>query len=406
MKFKRNKIIATLIVLLILTLVFFVIKILSEQIATKDYQKRLKEAPVGTFVKTGDMNLPRAGHSAIKLKDGKILIVGGNKGAEIFDPKTGQFKLINKKLEPFDGNKNNSLLLENGNVLVANKYLFDVKTYQFKKIDNYDSYLKSFRIRKETTCFSNSFILSNRRILIIYRYPVAEKKVLFFLYDFKSNKLKEQNITVPSKYFLPPFDMSLVKGKKILIWTRDYLQSAVKKNTEFILWDYTKNSFKKIGSPIVKRLEGKMLLLSDNKVLIIGHDTDGIIELLDLESNKIKIIGKTKYPRTISPSITPIESFKKFFIIGGDVPICSLYGKICPENYYSKGKMMSEVYDISNNKSTQSIELERRFHPPMGSNEPQFTVTKLDDKNILITGGAISGPKTAMRTALIYKIGE
>ena len=57
----------------------------------------------GTFIKTGDLNVPRVGHTATLLNDGRVLIAGGRsmtKGvvtplssAELYDPASGTFSL-------------------------------------------------------------------------------------------------------------------------------------------------------------------------------------------------------------------------------------------------------------------------------------------------------------------------
>src|SRR5260370_28627898 len=56
----------------------------------------------GTFAPTGDMTIPRWGHSATLLPNGKVLIAGGSRGstqsgynwvasAELYDPARGTF---------------------------------------------------------------------------------------------------------------------------------------------------------------------------------------------------------------------------------------------------------------------------------------------------------------------------
>jgi hypothetical protein len=47
----------------------------------------------GTFTATGDMTTARVGHTASLLRDGRVLIVGGDKTgkkSEVYDPATGR----------------------------------------------------------------------------------------------------------------------------------------------------------------------------------------------------------------------------------------------------------------------------------------------------------------------------
>lgn len=79
------------------------------------------------FSNASKLNIPRFEHSAILLKDGRVLVVGGigyNKGkfdtlasAEIYNPNTNKFKLIGNMNIP---RKNvNLYLLKDGNVLIS-----------------------------------------------------------------------------------------------------------------------------------------------------------------------------------------------------------------------------------------------------------------------------------------------
>jgi len=70
------------------------------------------------FAPSGMMHVPRTGHTATSLKDGKVLIVvGGDATAELFDPATGTFSFTGP---PIAGRLHaTATLLSDGRVLVA-----------------------------------------------------------------------------------------------------------------------------------------------------------------------------------------------------------------------------------------------------------------------------------------------
>src|SRR5262249_1377733 len=78
----------------------------------------------GTFSLVGTLKLKRSGHAAILLKDGRVLILGGNDGTpgklitqpEIYDPKTRQSTLSKARMSSRLGYT--PVLLPNGNVLL------------------------------------------------------------------------------------------------------------------------------------------------------------------------------------------------------------------------------------------------------------------------------------------------
>ena len=70
----------------------------------------LYDPVLGTFTPTGNMRTARANHTATLLNDGRVLIAGGDLGnglaaktAELYDPVTGQFALISKKMTANNG---------------------------------------------------------------------------------------------------------------------------------------------------------------------------------------------------------------------------------------------------------------------------------------------------------------
>jgi hypothetical protein len=76
-----------------------------------------------SFVRTGDMKMQRAGHTATLLPDGRVLLAGGftdngmSSSAEIYDPISGTFSLIGPMSVP--RGDFTATLLPNGDVLLA-----------------------------------------------------------------------------------------------------------------------------------------------------------------------------------------------------------------------------------------------------------------------------------------------
>src|SRR5690349_8646312 len=85
-------------------------------------------AQTGTFTPTGNTVIPRLGHSATLLPDGKVLIAGGysvcyygapnclpEKRAELYDPATATFTLTGSMSAAYPGP---AVLLADGKVVI------------------------------------------------------------------------------------------------------------------------------------------------------------------------------------------------------------------------------------------------------------------------------------------------
>lgn len=82
----------------------------------------------GTFRPVGDMRVRRHKHDAVALRDGRVLITGGaderdSEGVydttELFEPKTGTFRMGPAMMRPRYKHQGSSVLLPNGVVLIA-----------------------------------------------------------------------------------------------------------------------------------------------------------------------------------------------------------------------------------------------------------------------------------------------
>jgi hypothetical protein len=77
----------------------------------------------GTFSRTGDMTVQRAGGTATLLYNGKVLIAGGypSASAEVYDPSTGTFAPTGDMNEPLS---ETATLLPNGKVLITRSAVY------------------------------------------------------------------------------------------------------------------------------------------------------------------------------------------------------------------------------------------------------------------------------------------
>src|SRR5215470_10027236 len=82
----------------------------------------------GTFTPTGNMNVPRYGHTATLLTNGKVLFAGGSStagtwqplsSAELYDPATGTFTPTGDMTWPQLGHA--ATLLPDGKVLIVGR---------------------------------------------------------------------------------------------------------------------------------------------------------------------------------------------------------------------------------------------------------------------------------------------
>jgi hypothetical protein len=86
-------------------------------------RSELIDPATGSWVETAEMNVARYDHTAILLKNGKVLIAGGSDGrghdfssAELYDPATGKWTETGSMSKPRSGA--HAVLQDNGKVLI------------------------------------------------------------------------------------------------------------------------------------------------------------------------------------------------------------------------------------------------------------------------------------------------
>jgi len=132
-----------------------------------------------SFLNIGSMRVPRAGHTMTKLKDGRVLIVGGYKmdaegkglgitSAEIFDPSTSSFKKLAGRLRYGRGH-HTATLLKDGRVLIAGGFYRDSKATDVLEI--FDPRTESFSVVKkqmtEKRAYHQAVLLPDGKVFLV-----------------------------------------------------------------------------------------------------------------------------------------------------------------------------------------------------------------------------------------------
>jgi hypothetical protein len=117
-------------------------QVLGSQGYTETASAQIYDPKTGTFSVTGSMGTARLGHTATLLKDGRVLVIGGQDeslnallSAEIYDPQsstfspTGSIVDLPKNAAGWDSGvlwAHTATLLSDGRVLIANRGLAEV----------------------------------------------------------------------------------------------------------------------------------------------------------------------------------------------------------------------------------------------------------------------------------------
>lgn len=368
-----------------------------EQYKIYDFQKRYKEAPIGSLVKTGNMKRPRSEHANILLKDGTILVVGGNNGAEIFTPKTGQYKLIDKNLENISFAFNNYYILNNGNVLIANKYLFDFSLKKFFRIQNFDNFYKKQIINGNEINFNNTYYYNGNLILSNFISGINNSFTIY-CYDSNSNLVKPCNISKEQENYFIPFNNFYAIEDDYLVTNGKYNKNITKK---FIQDFYFGRSSATADLSIIKHNGDTYSISSHTEIPLyntknILHDKNGIW-VVDKNSNLLfydfkskNWTKKIKIPKYCNQTKMYFYKDEILFIspiINGDRSIYIYF-------YSIKENKINDTLNFKYSTCSRSIYFIR-----------SYDVTILNN-SLLINGGQYGIPKnsTAVNDSYIIKI--
>jgi hypothetical protein len=281
----------------------------NERLGTGLSSAEVYQPLTGTFTPTGDMTMPRAGHTATLLPDGRVLIAGGGTNglngptasAELYDPSTGTFTRTGDMIAAHSFHQ--ATLLGNGKVLISGGYggqwyvvpsaeLYDPTTGTFSAIGPYTSNTSGFNSFQG----ASSTLLPDGKVLIVWEEMASE------VYDPDTGMFSPTGHTsAPSYNDDLPTTTLLMSGEVLVAGGADDEGFYAKAE----LYDRSTGTFGAAGNMVTGRSEHTATLLPDGTVLLagglgsFGPQPPGLTsaEIYDPASSTFSVTGTTTVVR-------------------------------------------------------------------------------------------------------------
>ena len=328
------------------------------------------------FVQTGNMNMARSGHTATLLKDGRVLIVGGDivfppgciqgsSSAEIYDPATGQFTLTGSL--NMDRVGHSAVLLDDGRVWIVGDYGWCSAT---EKTEFYDPATGSFSWGPDLpTAMGSSGVdhipiarLSDGTVLVFDGAPYYNPNNRVWKFDPTLNAITEVGHTVNDKGWNGSEVTSLKTGEVALIGGSGAEIYDPATNTDRVVQNVPS---------YVPRYGGTVATLNDGRVVIFGGTTVDFqnarpLAIYDPATDNFTQVGDTLYSANGEGKGALLND-----------------GRVLFSTSYPLGTLF--LFNPTDN-SMQDV------HVPSDDTLANFsgwrTLTVLKDGGVLITGGA------------------
>jgi hypothetical protein len=232
-----------------------------------------------TFTPTGSMNVARNMFFAVLLDDGRVLIAGGGDfdTAEMYDPVTGTFKLLESKMS-VPRQYHNIVKLLDGTVLVVGGSRGPGLKNGNTEVDRFDPVTETFTYVGDTHahigCNACASVLRDGRVILSGSYDDSISPASVSndadLYDPETNSFTK--ITGPAHGQTDILSVRLLDGK---VMSPIGLNGKSQVSTATFLFRPDTNDFVFADSLAFQRTPAYPLLLNDGRVIIIGGYTIG-----------------------------------------------------------------------------------------------------------------------------------
>jgi hypothetical protein len=267
-----------------------------------------------TFIVTGAMKKPRGGHVATLLADGRVLMTGGMddlkiiSAAEVYDPASGDFTA----LEPMHmkREKHTATLLNNGQVLIAGGY--PGEAFPTAGTELYDPATGKFLQGPPMTVGRQNHtatLLPDGRVLLAG--GIGNKAALSSaeIYDPKTGRFSAVGNMKAAR---EGHAATLLKNGQVLITGGSAGSLPAEKSAE--LYDPATGRFTPIGDMEVAREGHQATLLPTGEVLVVGgsgldpqHRYLASVEMYNPETKRFTVLGEMLLPR-FGPTLTLLDN--------------------------------------------------------------------------------------------------
>jgi hypothetical protein len=367
--------------------------------------------PAGTFTSTGGMGVPRVGHTATLLLNGKVLICGGKSqydslgtvsaSAELYDPAARTFSATRAMTTP--RYSHTATLLSDGKVLVAGGAADANGRSMLSSAELYDPATATFTATADMTTARaghTATLLSDGKLLIAGGLSMPSRIVNPIINILATSELYDPN----TETFSPTGKMvtnrsghtaSLLPNGKVLLAGGGGYEDGVIPEVE--LYDPATGAFSLAGATGSVQSVGPAIasVLTSGQVLMPLHLYDSptpAARLYDATNQVFTDTGNMRAPRLSSATLLPN---RKVLIAG--YAAGNGYGFPPPGWPNSNGLPSADLYDpgIGAFSATGDMTTPRFNH----------TATLLPDGTVLISGGMTSFlyPDNALASAEIYR---
>ncbi len=266
------------------------------------------------FVPTGSMKTPRGGHIATRLADGRVLMTGGMDdlkviaAAEVYDPATGQFAAV----EPMHSRreKHTATVLKDGRVLVTGGYSGDALPMTITEL--FDPAKGKFVPGQPMTVGRQNHaapLMADGRVLITGGVGNKGTMSSAEIYDPASGRFTAiANMNAARQ----GHTATLLGNGQVLITGGSTDHNPAQKSAE--LYDPATGRFTPVADMEVGREGHSAALLPNGEVLIVGgggidpqHRYLASVEIYNPSDKRFKLLGEMLLPR-FGPTLTLLDT--------------------------------------------------------------------------------------------------